>query len=125
MHIANCLRYPPADNRYEGIKKLLNNMFGDSRHMGDLGDRKRAVLMNKTLVLLEGHKSWLLFEHVFLEQIPDDIRLILVDDDFSNLWQLATLVDELWQATQQSEIVTNNVPASDRRTPRTASAHVD
>lgn len=129
-HIIDYLRHPPADEKYEGIKRLLNNTFGATRraraakllHMGGLGDRKPSVLMNEMLALMDGHKPCLLFEQVFLEQMPDDIRLILADDDFTDPRRLAARADELWQAKQQSEAVINNVVAVTRRVPPTTSA---
>ena len=71
--------------------------------MDGLGDRKPSVLMNEMLALLDGHQPCLLFEQLFLEQMPDDICLIITDDDFTNPQQLAARADVLWQAKQQDE----------------------
>lgn len=93
--------------------------------MGGLGDRKASVLMNEMLVLMDGHNPCLLFEQVFLEKMPDDIRLIFADGDFSDPRKLADRADELWRAKQQSEVVIDNVTAAARRTQRTTSALMD
>ncbi|XP_045127726.1 uncharacterized protein LOC123514144 [Portunus trituberculatus] len=90
--IIDYLRQPPATDKYEGIKTLLNETFGLSRrvraskllHMDGLGDRKPSVLMNEMLALMDGHKPCLLFEQIFLEQLPEDIRLLLADADFTD-----------------------------------------
>ena len=115
-HIIDFLRHPPADKKYERIKKLLNDTFGLSRrakaskllHMHGLGDRRPSDLMNEMLALLDGHKPCLLFEQLFLEQMPDDIRLIIADDDFSDPRKLAARADVLWLARQQSDTAINN-----------------
>ncbi len=106
--IIDYLRQPPAKDKYEGIKKLLNNTFGLSRHdraakllhMDGLGDRKPSILMNEMLALMDGHTTCLLFEQLFLEQMPEDIRLLLAEGDFTNPRQLAARADILWQAKQ-------------------------
>lgn len=129
-HIIDFLRHPPADKKYEGIKKLLTDTFGLSRraraakllHMDGLGDRKPSDLMNEMLALLDGHKPCLLFEQLFLEQMPDDIRLIIADDDFSDPRKLAARADVLWQAKQQDDTTINN-PVLQRVS--RASAHSD
>ncbi|XP_045105049.1 uncharacterized protein LOC123500391 [Portunus trituberculatus] len=83
-HVIDFLRHPPSDDKYEEIKKLLSNTFGLSRraraarllHMDGLGDRKPSMLMNEMLTLMDGHKPCFLFEQLFLEQMPEDIRLL-------------------------------------------------
>ena len=54
-------------------------------HMDGLGDRKPSMLMNNMLALMDGHKPCLLFEQVFLEQMLEDIRLLLADDQPSKI----------------------------------------
>ena len=114
--IINYIHQSPFDKKYEGIKKLLNNTFGLSRraraakllHMDGLGDCKPSVLMNEMLALLDGHQPCLLFEQIFLEQMPDNIRFIITDDNFTNPQQLAARADVLWQAKQQGEASITN-----------------
>jgi len=43
----------------------------------------------------------MLFEEVFLRQMPDDIRLQLAQQDFSDLDVVAERADALWQARSQ------------------------
>lgn len=130
-HIIDYLRHPPAQDKYEGIKKLLQDTFGLNRraraakllHMDGLGDRKPSVLMNEMLALLDGHQPCLLFEQIFLEQLPDDIRIAVADDDFSDPRKLATRADVLWQAKQQCEASASitELAAVTRRSKRPAS----
>ena len=58
-HVIDLLLHPPAENKYDGIKKLLIDTFGLSKrekaarllHMDGLGDRKQSILMNDGLAL--------------------------------------------------------------------------
>ena len=70
--------------------------------MDGLGDRKPSILMNEMLSLMDEHKPCLLFEQVFLEQMPEDIRLLLADEDFTDPRGVAARADVLWQAKQQN-----------------------
>ena len=65
-------------------------------HMDLLDGCRPFVIMNAMLALLDGQKPCLLFEQVFLEQMPDDIRLIISDNDFTDPRQLAARADVLW-----------------------------
>lgn len=131
--IIDYLRQPPAENKYEGIKTLLKDTFGLSRrdraakllHMDGLGDRKPSTLMNEMLALMDGHKTCLLFEQIFLEQMPEDIRLLLADDDFAKPRQLAARADVLWQAKQQGGATINRLATVPRRVIRGAPASTD
>jgi hypothetical protein len=53
--------------------------------------------MDELLALLGNHHSCLLFEQVFLELMPYDIRMQLSDADFSAPRTVAIRADELWQ----------------------------
>lgn len=64
-------------------------------------DRKPSELMSEMLTLMDGHRPCLIFKHVFLEQMPDDIYLLLTGEDFAHPLLLAERADELWQAKQQ------------------------
>lgn len=129
------LRQPPADNKYEGIKTLLLRTFCLSRreraarllHMGGLGDRKPSVLMGEMLALMDGHKTCLLFDLLFLEQMPMDIRLLLVDDDFTDPHRLAAHADVLWQALhlQQGGAAISRVAAVPRQVIRAVPASTE
>ena len=104
--LLDLLRAPPAENKYEAIKTRLTRTFGLTRRvranrllrMGDLGDRMPSVLMDEMLALLDGHQPCMLFEQLFLNRMPDDIRLQLTDTDFTDPRKVAEHADELWQA---------------------------
>ncbi|KII62664.1 putative aarF domain-containing protein kinase 5 [Thelohanellus kitauei] len=44
------------------------------------------------------HTSCLLFEEIFMRQMPEDVRMQLADEDFSNLDQVARRADTFWQS---------------------------
>ena len=109
--VVDLLSNPPAEDRYKTLKDRLTATFGLGRrerasrllHMRGLGDRKPSQLMDEMLALLDGHTSCFLFEQIFLEQLPEDIRLQLANADFSNLRAVALLADTLWLARDQHD----------------------
>ena len=65
--------------------------------------------MDKMLSLLADHGFCFLAEQLFLEQLPNDIRLQLSNDDFTHPRALSTKADVLWIAKQQAATTINNV----------------
>lgn len=108
--IIHVLTNPPANGKYDNLKEKLLETFGLTRrdradkllHMSGLGDRKPSELMDEMLSLLDGHTFCLLAEQIFLEQLPQDIRLQLTDSDFTDPRAVALRADVLWLAKQQS-----------------------
>lgn len=122
INFSLCLQILPAIDKYEGLKALLLCTFGLSRrncathilHMDGLGDQKPSALMSEMLALMDGR---LLFEQAFLEQMPDDIRLLLAGSDFAEPLQLAERADGQWLAKQQDSGY-NWVSTSSHQQPR-------
>lgn len=108
--IIDVLAKPPADGKYDNLKKRLLATFALTRreradkllHMSGLGDRKPSEFMDEMLSLLDGHEFCLLAEQIFLEQLPADIRLQLAESDFKDPRTVAIQADILWLARQQS-----------------------
>lgn len=104
--LLDLLSHPPTDHKYEAIKARLQKTFGLTRrvrankllHMEELGDRMPSALMDEMLSLLDGHQPCMLFEQLFLNRMPDPIRLRLADADFSDPRKVAEQADELWQS---------------------------
>ena len=100
---------PPVDNKYCNLKEKLLATYGLTGHhkayrmlhLQGLGDQKPSELMDYMLSLLDGHKPCLLAEQIFLEQLPEDIRVLLAVDDFTDPRALALHADTLWLAKQQ------------------------
>ena len=104
------LSSPPAEKKYDNLKEKLLSTYGLSRrdracrllHLQGLGDQKPSELMDYMLSLLDGHKLCLLAEQIFLEQLPEDIRVLLADADFADPRAVALRADTLWLTKQQS-----------------------
>ena len=103
---------PPADNKYGTLKSRhsLIDTFGLSKqeratrllHFRPLGDSKPSSLMDEMLALLGEHKSCMLFEQLFLERLPEEIRTQLVADKIDNHREMARKADQLWAARDAS-----------------------
>ena len=125
--LVDVLAHPPTENAYESLKARLLMTYGLGRRdraarllrMPGLGDRKPSALMDDMLSLMDGHTPCFLFETLFLEQLPEDIRLRLADADFVNPRVLAATADVLRQVKTVSR------PEIDRVTspPKTKSAN--
>ena len=104
--IADVLDDPPQNNMYQTIKDRLVGAFDITEsqraaqllHMGGLGDRKPSQLLDEMLTLAGGHRDCFLFKQIFLEQMPDDIRIMLADEDFGDVRKLASKADILWHS---------------------------
>ena len=64
--------------------------------------------MDEMIALLGDHSPCLLFEQVFLERLPEDIRMQLVDSKIDDFCQLAKHADTLW-SSWDTECNTNDV----------------
>ena len=128
--VLDTLSAPPGDNKYTDLKQRLLTTFGLSKreraskllHLHPLGDRKPSELMDEMLSLLADHGFCFLAEQLFLEKLPEDIRLQLSNDDFSNPRALATKADVLWIAKQQAATAINKVTSQPKSKITTAHA---
>lgn len=104
--LLDVLTNPPVDNKYHHLKTKLTATFCLGRReraslllrMQGLGDRKPSQLMDEMLALMDGHTSCFLFEQIFLEQLPQDVRLQLADEDFADPRAVALKADSIWTA---------------------------
>lgn len=124
--ILDLLNNPPEENRYQSLKDRLSTTFGLSKreraaallHIGELGDRKPSELMDEMLALVGEHTKCILFEQVFLERMPESIRLQLSSDDsFNDPRAAAQRADELWlaQRARPLEVSSANLAAATRQ----------
>ena len=123
--VLDVLSSPPDANKYETLKKRLLDSFGLTRrdrackllHYHQLGDRKPSEVMDEMLALLQGHEFCFLAEQLFLEQMPEDLRISLAACDFKDPRAVAVTADALWSAKQLSTSATiSKVTAQHRRT---------
>ena len=100
------LENPPEQDRYGSIKKRLLSTFDLSQQeraarllsFSEIGDRKPTALMNDMLALLGSHQPCFLFNYIFLQRLPEDIRVALASEGINNPRQLAQKADILWLA---------------------------
>ena len=100
------LENPPEQDRYGSIKKQLLSTFDLSQQeraarllrFPELGDRKPTALMDDMLALLGSHQPCFLFNYIFLQRFPEDIRVALASEDINNPRQLDQKADILWLA---------------------------
>ena len=85
------------------MKRLLNifDLSDNERaarllNMPQLGDKKPSVLMDAVLALTADHRSCFLFNYLFLQLLPGDIRMVLSGQQWNDPRQLAARADELW-----------------------------
>ena len=94
---------PPTTNKYQTLKDRLINTFGLTErerasrllHFRPLGDSKPSALIDEMLALLGSHAPCPLFEQLFLERLPEDIRIQLVDAKVEDPRELARRADAL------------------------------
>ena len=102
--LLDLISQPPADAKYETLKDRLIDTFGLSKrervsrrlYFRPLGDSKPSTLMDEMLALLGDHPPCLLFEQLFLERLPEDIRIQLVESKIEDHRQLAKRADALY-----------------------------
>ena len=120
---------PPVEDKYNALKTRLTETYGLSErerasrllHFRPLGDTKPSVLMDEMLALRGSHKPCFLFEQLFLERLPEDIRIQLVDVKFDDPRQLAKRADQLWLTREMGAINSvqrNNKPFSKKLKPQ-------
>ncbi len=81
--VLDLLSNPPEESKHEAIKSRLLRTYGLSHRvranrllqLDDLGDRKPSALMDEMWSLLDGYSPCLLFEQLFINRMPDPIRL--------------------------------------------------
>ena len=102
--LLDLISQPPQYNKYKTLKDRLIDTFGLSKrerasrllHFRELGDDKLSSLMDEMLALLGDHPPCFIFKQLFLERLPEDVRVQLVDAKFDNCRQLAKHADALW-----------------------------
>lgn len=99
--VVSLLENPPAENKYETLKAHLKETFGLSESerarqllsLPGLGDSKPSELMDHMLALLGDHRPCFLFKELFLQQLPDHVRLAITNSVKSDYRQLAREAD--------------------------------
>lgn len=114
--VLDLLKNPPAAGKFAALRNRLLETFtlseferaGRILHMPELGDDKPSALMDKMLGHLGSHTPCFLFQRVFLERMPEEIRPALVHANLADPRELARMADQLWQAHRQETCVVRN-----------------
>ena len=107
--LLDVLENAPATDKYTNLKARLLNTFSLTRQqrasrllsVAGLGDRRPSELMDEMLALLGDHSPCLLFEELFRQQLPADIRMAMANADFSDPRAAAQIADHLWASRPQ------------------------
>ena len=104
--MVSLLERPPARNKYAALKAHLLETFGLSESerarqllsLPGLGDSKPSELMDHMLALLGDHQPCFLFKELFLQQLPEQVRLALANSSITDFRQLAREADTFFSA---------------------------
>ena len=140
IRIPDIIATPPPVP-YDSIKTLLISMFVLSDYqkaetlvnLPAMGDQKPTLLMDKMLHLLHAdHEPGFLFKFLFLQRLPADLRVHLMDSVADLPRDLATKADILWAAlsarslhsvSQEQDVKVHALPACQQPPSRPAATH--
>lgn len=107
--VVSLLKHPPEVGKYDTLKELLLRTFelSDAERasrlfsLQGLGDSKPSELMDRMLDLLGDNKPDFLFLHLFLRQLPAQVRAALANTATTDCRALAAEADKIFLASQQ------------------------
>jgi len=103
--VATLLSTPPATGKYDALKTKLLERCGLSEltraqqllHLDGLGDRRPTDLLAHMQALRGTMDLEVLFRALFLEQLPQDIRVNLAASPIKQIDDIAQLADDMMQ----------------------------
>lgn len=98
------LSTPPNSGKFQALKAFLLSAFklSDTEraavlfNLKGLGDSKPSELMDRMLALLTPHEPCFLFRHLFVQQLPDFVRIPLASCTEQDCRKLAAQADQLY-----------------------------
>jgi len=104
--VVSLLEDPPTYNKYDTLKEYLKDTFCLSESerarqllsLPGLGDSTPSELMDHMLALLGNHQPCFLFKELFLQQLPDQVRLNLANSVIKDFRLLAKEADIIFSA---------------------------
>ena len=120
--VQSVLINPPAENKYNTLKKALIKTFGKSQAQKDaellnlngLGDKRPTALLRKINALNDDPQT--LKRALFLANLPSDVRSILAGHNFTDTDALAEAADRVWEARTSGVQQVFRVPAETHST---------
>ena len=82
-----------------------------------LGDSKLSELMDSMLSLLGNHNPCFLFKHIFLQQLPDDVRAPLASSSMTDYRTLAQEADKIYLSGHPQQHHTHEVNSTKAPSP--------
>jgi len=117
---------PPTSGKFDALKGHLLSAYGLSEeeratalfNLRGLGDSKPSELMDSMLSLLGNHTPCFLFKHLFLQQLPTNVRTPLASSEITDLRKLALEADKYFNAgSPMSQSVAGIEKPSNRHPP--------
>ena len=117
------LTAPPDTNKYQKLKDFLISAFKLSESeratalfsLNGLGDSKPSELMDKMLALISPHEPCFLFRYLFMQQLPDFVRVPLASSPEVDCRKLALQADLLYNSGKHqsvSAVAVSSAPVS-------------
>jgi len=122
------IKTPRAGQEYSDLKAALIKAFAKTEqdraaqlfNMGGLGSKTPTFLLNEMKALMGDEPCGLLFKHLFLSNLPEDIRLVLVQHT-DPIEDLAEMADKMWKEKSTASLPLS-ITAVKGRTPSKPSA---
>ena len=129
--VRDVLKTPPAEDRYAKLKRRLEVTFLLSEadranrllEIGEIGDRKPSELMDEIQALCGEHGLCFLAKQIFINTLPQAIRLQMNDVNFTDPQEAARTADSLWSTVQHHERKKNSVSAVSKKSQQSQPVH--
>ncbi|XP_029171616.1 uncharacterized protein LOC114940979 [Nylanderia fulva] len=117
--VANIVTSPPEVDRYAAIKKRLTTVLGETSASRlrklltahELGDNKPSILLQKMRNLAEEQVTDGVLRTIFLEQLPENVRVILSISEVGDLSRLANQADKILDMAKPAMLAVQPVTA--------------
>lgn len=112
--ISDIILNPPANNKYQAIKDRIMSSFAETSESKlrqllrgiDPRDEKPTLLLQRIRNLADGQVSDALLRTLFLEQLPEYVRGVLIISGDLDLSALARQADKVMEATSRNSVAT-------------------
>lgn len=121
-HVSDILESPPSNgtSKYQAVKDLLIGTFSESQESKlrrllkshQLGDQKPSHFLQVMRNLASGQLNDSLLKTLFLEQLPEDVRSILVISQVSDVSSLAHQADKIMSLRSPQVFEINSTPGN-------------
>lgn len=111
-HIADIIKLPPAQEKYEALKSRILTVFAEAEESKlrrllkgtALNDQRPSHLLQVMKNTAGNQCNDNIIKSLFLEQMPDQVRAILVANSEQNIDKLAILADKLVDLQRPNQV---------------------